>query len=170
MQTQVPSAVIPGTIPVPRYEEEEEDSDEDVYTPELPPDLAAARANPTVVPPTRRPIGPARGPLPLRREEEEEESEDEIGPAPPPAAASSSSSAHLHEDAVIDFMQKEAQRRQAIEVRRSSSRLGFLFSSPLCVCVSQVQCVHLHLHMCTRVRQCYLPMPLLYRRQRAPRR
>lgn len=170
MQTQVPSAVIPGTIPVPRYEEEEEDSDEDVYTPELPPDLAAARANPTVVPPTRRPIGPARGPLPLRREEEEEESEDEIGPAPPPAAASSSSSAHLHEDAVIDFMQKEAQRRQAIEVRCSSSRLGFLFSSPLCVCVSQVQCVHLHLHMCTRVRQCYLPMPLLYRRQRAPRR
>ncbi|KAN0121448.1 Protein of unknown function (DUF3752) domain containing protein [Russula decolorans] len=106
--------------PVLRYEEEEEDSDEeDVYAPELPPDLAAARANanananptptPSVPPAARRPIGPARGPL-QQREEEEEESEDEIGPAPPP-----SSSSHVHEDAVIDFMQKEAQRRQAIE-------------------------------------------------------
>jgi hypothetical protein len=119
--------------PVLRYEEEEEDSDEeDVYAPELPPDLAAARANananPTssAPPAARRPIGPARGPL--QREEEEEESEDEIGPAPPPGIGPSS---HVHEDAVIDFMQKEAQRRQAIEVRFSSSpRLGFLFSYP----------------------------------------
>ena len=118
MHTQPPS------VPVLRYEEEEEESDEeDVYTPELPPDLAAARANanananPTssvVIPPAaRRPIGPARGPL--QREEEEEESEDEIGPAPPPGVGPSSS--HVHEDAVVDFMQKEAQRRQAIEVR-----------------------------------------------------
>lgn len=111
MHTQAPPAS------VPRYEEEEEDSDgEDVYAPELPPDLVAARANANAnpstssVPPARRPIGPARGPL--QREEEEEESDDEIGPAPPPAVGSSS---HIHEDAVIDFMQKEAQRRQAIE-------------------------------------------------------
>jgi hypothetical protein len=127
MRTQAPSAIIAGrTVPVPRYEEEEEDSDEeDVYAPELPPDLAAARANANANPTTssvplppasRRPIGPARGPL--QREEEEEESEDEIGPAPPPGAGPSSS--HVHEDAVIDFMQKEAQRRQAIEVRCSS--------------------------------------------------
>ena len=127
----------PPPVPVPRYEEEEEDSDEeDVYAPELPPDLAAARANanaaPTSsVPPAaaaRRPIGPAaRGPL--QREEEEEESEDEIGPAPPP-----SSSSHVHEDAVVDFMQKEAQRRQAIEVRVSlvPTVWGFLFSFPSC--------------------------------------
>lgn len=115
MHSQAPPA------PVLHYEEEEEESDEeDVYAPELPPDLAAARANantnanPTssVGPPAaRRPIGPARGPA--QREEEEEESEDEIGPAPPPDTSSS----HVHEDAVIDFMQKEAQRRQAIEVR-----------------------------------------------------
>ena len=110
--------------PVPRYEEEEEDEDEDDYVPELPPDLAAARANPSAssssssVPHARRPIGPARGPL--RREEEEEESEDEIGPAPLPPAGTGSS--HAHEDAVIEFMQKEAQRRQAIEVRLCALR------------------------------------------------
>ncbi|KAF8499034.1 hypothetical protein F5888DRAFT_1687124 [Russula emetica] len=125
-QRQAPSATIiavptvPVPVPVPRYEEEEEDSDEDVYAPELPPDLAAARANAnpisssssssSVPPLLRRPIGPARGPL-QQREEEEEESEDEIGPAPPPHSGPS----HVHEDAVIDFMQKEAQRRQAIE-------------------------------------------------------
>jgi hypothetical protein len=156
--------------PVLRYEEEEEDSDEeDVYAPELPPDLAAARANanPTVtssVPPAaRRPIGPARGPL--QREEEEEESEDEIGPAPP----GPSSSSLVHEDAVIDFMQKEAQRRQAIEVRFSSPPSGFPVLVPLCACASLVQCVQ-HVHACKRVRQCYLPTPLLYRRRHAPRR
>lgn len=145
--------------PVLRYEEEEEDSDEeDVYAPELPPDLAAARANanPTssVPPAARRPIGPARGPL--QREEEEEESEDEIGPAPP----GPSSSSHVHEDAVIDFMQKEAQRRQAIEVRFSSPPSGFPVLVPLCACASLVQCVQ-HVHAYKRVRQCYLPMPLL---------
>ena len=122
-----PAAQMPvAAIITPRYEEEEEDEDEDVYVPELPPDLAAARANPSAAsaaasaavpppaPPRRRPIGPAaRGPL--RREEEEEESEDEeeIGPVPLPSGPSS----HVHEDAVIEFMQKEAQRRLAIEVR-----------------------------------------------------
>jgi hypothetical protein len=107
--SQTPAAR-PPTVPIPlRYEEEEEEEEEeDVYAPELPPDLAAARANP---PRRAIPIGPARGPL--RREEEEEESEDEeIGPAPPAGAGPS----HMHEDAVIEFMQKEAQRRQAIEV------------------------------------------------------
>jgi len=114
-----PAATAAAAGPVPRYEEEEEDEDEDDYVPELPPDLAAARANPSSsstsssAPHARRPIGPARGPL--RREEEEEESEDEIGPAPLPPAGTGSS--HAHEDAVIEFMQKEAQRRQAIEVR-----------------------------------------------------
>ncbi len=138
-QTQVPPAIITGpTVPVvPRYEEEEDDEDEDVYTPELPPDLAAARANPTsvAVPPPRRPIGQPRGPL--QREEEEEESEDEIGPAPPPGIGSSSSS-RVNEDAVIEFMQKEAQRRQAIEVRLSSSFSPppdeLLLVVPLCAC------------------------------------
>src|ERR1700716_721537 len=99
---QMPSANMAAarpTIPIPpRYEEEEEDEEEDVYAPELPPDLAAARANPSALPRRAIPIGPARGPL--RREEEEEESEDEeIGPAPPPGAGPS----HVHEDAVIEF-------------------------------------------------------------------
>ena len=108
-----------STLPVPPYEEEEEEDDVDDYAPELPPELAAARAggaaNPSfsssqVTP--RRTIGPAaRGPLPC--EEEEEESEDEIGPAPPPAGSSSDA----REDAVAEFMKKEEQRRQAIEVR-----------------------------------------------------
>src|SRR5579863_7428599 len=42
-----PSAtmITPPTLPVPRYEEEEdEDADVDDYAPELPPELAAARA------------------------------------------------------------------------------------------------------------------------------
>lgn len=144
---QAPSAG--PSVPVLRYEEEEEDSEEDAYAPELPPDLAAARANanPTAsttstsssIPPARRPIGPARAPL---QREEEEESEDEIGPAPPPSSLS-----HAHEDAVIDFMQKEAQRRQAIEVR-FFRRLGLMFSSPCARAFSLVQCVH----MCERVR------------------
>ena len=132
--TQTPPAIIAEpTVPVPRYEEEE-DEEEDAYAPELPPDLAVARANPTFVPlpPPRRPIGPARGPL-QQREEEEEESEEEIGPAPPPGTGPSS---HVHEDAIIEFMQKEAQRRQAIEVRFSPPPSGFSAFVPLCACVS----------------------------------
>jgi hypothetical protein len=182
MQTQATSAIIAGpTVPVPRYEEEEEDSDEeDVYAPELPPDLAAARANanhthttssiplaPAPAPaPARRPIGPARGPL--QREEEEEESEDEIGPAPPPGAGPSSS--HVHEDAVIDFMQKEAQRRQAIEVRRSSPPSPVLV--PRLRAFLALALAHAHVRMCTRVftSVTYLPAFLVYRRRRAPRR
>ena len=112
---QTPSATItPPTLSVPRYEEEEEEEEDDAdeYAPELPPELAAARANPSGGTP-RRAIGPPWGPL--RREEEEEESEDEIGPAPPPARHARASDAR--EDAVTEFMQKEAQRRQAIEVR-----------------------------------------------------
>ena len=151
MHTQAPP------VPVPRYEEEEEDSDEDVYAPELPPDLAAARANahytssvPAAAAAARRPIGPARGPL-QQREEEEEDSEDEIGPALPPGIGPSSS--QVHEDAVVDFMQKEAQRRQAIEVRFlvRRYRFGFLLSSPCARAFFLVQCVQLQLHMCTRV-------------------
>jgi hypothetical protein len=174
MQTQAPSAIVAGpTAAVPRYEEEEEDSEEDTYAPELPPDLAAARANANHTtssappPPARRPIGPARGPL---QREEEEESEDEIGPAPPLGAGPSS---HVHEDAVIDFMQKEAQRRQAIEVRLSSScaSSGYLVLDPLCARVRFLWCnaCIAHVHMCTRVLLAY-PVLLLYRRQRAPRR
>jgi len=117
-----PSAatITSSTLPVPRYEEEEEDEDADVddYAPQLPPELAAARAaNPSSGPgpgqaAPRRAIGPAaRGPLPC--EEEEEESEDEIGPAPPPSGPSSDA----REDAVTEFMRKEEQRRKAIEVR-----------------------------------------------------
>ena len=109
-----------STLPVPRYEEEEEEDDVDDYAPELPPELAAARAGGAANHPSfgsgqatpRRAIGPAvRGPLPC--EEEEEESEDEIGPAPPPAGSSSDA----REDAVAEFMKKEEQRRLAIEVR-----------------------------------------------------
>ncbi|TFY68019.1 hypothetical protein EVG20_g3714 [Dentipellis fragilis] len=59
--------------PAPRYEEEEEEEEEDDYAPMLPPDLAAARAGPS-----RRILGPARGP---QREEEEESEDEEVGPA-----------------------------------------------------------------------------------------
>jgi hypothetical protein len=117
--TPAPVTIAPPPVPpVPRYEEEE---DEDDYVPELPPDLAAARAKPAAGGPPRRTIGPAWGPF--RREEEEEESEDEIGPAPPPPplhAGAGSSDARAREDAVTEFMQKEELRRQAIEVRSSS--------------------------------------------------
>jgi len=104
----------PPVPPVPRYEEEE---DEDDYVPELPPDLAAARAKPASGGPPRRTIGPAWGGPFRREEEEEEESEDEIGPAPPPPPGAGSSDARAREDAVTEFMQKEELRRQAIEVR-----------------------------------------------------
>jgi hypothetical protein len=151
------------TVPVPpRYEEEEEEEeeDEDVYAPELPPDLAAARANPSL-PRRAIPIGPARGPL--RREEEEEESEDEeIGPALPAGAGPS----HVHEDAVIEFMQKEAQRRQAIEVGVNLVFFlsGFPFVPLRAVCMASM-CMHPH-----AFRQCNSLPPLLHRRRRAPRR
>ena len=112
---QRPPQIDPQITPVPRYEEEEEDEDEDCYVPELPPDLAAARASASN--PPRRTLGPARGPL--RREEEEEESEDEIGPLPPPPRAGPPDA---REGAVAEFMQKEAQRRQAVEVRQCSAR------------------------------------------------
>jgi hypothetical protein len=145
------------TLPVPRYEEEEEedDEDDDAYAPELPPELVAARANPSGAPssssstpqppqPQRRTMGPARGPF--RREEEEEESseEEEIGPAPPPGAGPSSDA---HEDAVKEFMQKEAQRRQAVEVRlMPTPSIGSFFSACMhpCACVSRT-----HLCLCS---------------------
>jgi len=120
----IPSAVAP-VLPMQRYEEEEEEEeDEDGYAPELPPDLAATRANPNVfaaragptgpTSATRRAIGPARGPLRREEEEEEESEEEEIGPAPPPPPLAAGRT-HAREDAVAEFMQKEAQRRQAIE-------------------------------------------------------
>jgi len=119
----IPLAAAPAPPIMPRYEEEEEDDeDEDGYTPDLPPDMAEARANlnasgaragPASVAPARRTIGPARGPF--RREEEEEESgEEDIGPAPPPPP-SVAGRTNAREDAVAEFLQKEAQRRQAIE-------------------------------------------------------
>jgi hypothetical protein len=127
-----PSAIItPPTLTLPRYEEEEEDEeDEDAYAPELPPELAAARTNPSgassapaapvlrpVLAAPRRVMGPAR--VPLRREEEEEESseDEEIGPAP--LGPSVGPSLDAREDAVSEFMQKEAQRRLAVEVRQA---------------------------------------------------
>lgn len=124
---QIPSATItPPGLPVPRYEEEEEEEDEDEdggdYAPELPPDLAAARANASGPPPPRRTFGPALGPF-RREEEEESEEEDEIGPAPPPPPRHSAGTGPLdaREEAVTEFMEKEAQRRKAIEVRLSPS-------------------------------------------------
>jgi hypothetical protein len=117
------SATIITPLPLPRYEEEEEDEDD--YAPQLPPDLAAARA--IAAGTQRRPTsGPARGPLPR---EEEEESEDEIGPAPPPLHAGAGQS-DAREDAITDFMQKEAQRRQAVEVRLST-HASFTSSPPV---------------------------------------
>ena len=146
----LPSAtIIPPKLPVPRYEEEEEDEEDeddedDGYAPELPPELAAVRANPSGAPPQppRRTMGPAAW-GPLRREEEEEESEEEedVGPPPPPPPGAGSSLA-AREDAVTEFMQKEAQRRKAVEVRRRHP----LDSDPsfLCACAC-VDCTHLHL-------------------------
>ncbi|KAI0248105.1 hypothetical protein BJV78DRAFT_1131974 [Lactifluus subvellereus] len=117
------ATIITPPLLVPRYEEEEEDEDEDDYAPQLPPDLAAARANASG--PQRRTLGPARGPLPR---EEEEESEDEIGPAPPPPPINAGAGrSDPREDAITEFMQKEAQRRQAVEVRLSIPRS---FTSP----------------------------------------
>ncbi|KAH9075686.1 hypothetical protein EDB83DRAFT_2504736 [Lactarius deliciosus] len=98
--------------PVLRYEEEEEE-DEDTYTPELPPELAAARASASA--PPRRTLGPARGPLRREEEEEESEDEDEVGPLPPPPPHAGAGPPNAHEDAVAEFIQKEAQRRQAVE-------------------------------------------------------
>jgi hypothetical protein len=135
----------PPVPPVPRYEEEE---DEDDYVPELPPDLAAARAKPAAGGPPRRTIGPAWGPF--RREEEEEESEDEIGPAPPPPPLhAGSSDARAREDAVTEFMQKEELRRQAIEVRSSSSPPLY---SPLRAFPNAF--MHLRACQCTHLRLC----------------
>ncbi|KAA1468356.1 hypothetical protein DENSPDRAFT_869636 [Dentipellis sp. KUC8613] len=101
-----PSAALraapPAPVPVPPRYEEEEEEEEDDYAPMLPPDLAAARAGPS-----RRILGPARGP---QREEEEESEEEEVGPAPLPAGYA----APAH-DAVREFMEREEQRRKAVE-------------------------------------------------------
>jgi hypothetical protein len=152
------TTIIPPTLRVPRYEEEEEDEEDededDGYAPELPPELAAARANPSGAPPQppRRTMGPAWGPLRREEEEEESEEEEEVGPPPPPPPGAGSSLA-AREDAVTEFMQKEAQRRQAVEVRRRHPLDSG--SSFLCACT----CVEL-----------YSSPPLLHRRQRDQRR
>lgn len=86
----------------PRYEEEEEEEEDD-YAPALPPDLAASRSGPP-----KRVLGPSMRP---DRREEEEESEDEVGPVPLPQGV-----VLEEEDGVREFLQKEEQRRKAIEV------------------------------------------------------
>ena len=133
------ATIITPPLPVPRYEEEEEEEEEeeDYYAPQLPPDLAAARANASG--PQRRTLGPARGPLPC--EEEEEESEDEIGPAPPPPPIHAGAGrSDPREDAITEFLQKEALRRQAVEVRLSIS--GSF--TCLCTVLPLRQCAHPH--------------------------
>jgi hypothetical protein len=118
------ATIITPPLPIPRYEEEEEEEDEDDYAPQLPPDLAAARASASGT--QRRTLGPARAPLPR---EEEEESEDEIGPAPPPPLHAGAGQSGARGDAIAEFIQKEAQRRQAVEVRLSTPG-SFASSSP----------------------------------------
>lgn len=72
------------------------ESDEDDYTPALPPSHTAAR--------------PALPPDP-----DEEDSDDDVGPRPPPAGFSTRTA---EEDAVAEFQAREERRRlQAEEVR-----------------------------------------------------
>ncbi|EIM92060.1 uncharacterized protein STEHIDRAFT_117150 [Stereum hirsutum FP-91666 SS1] len=101
---QLPPSSNPGP---PRYEEEEEEEEDD-YAPALPPDLAASRSgtNSSAGPP-KRVLGPSMGPA---RREEEEESEDEVGPVPLPQGV-----VLEEEDGVREFLEKEEQRRKAIE-------------------------------------------------------
>lgn len=105
---QLPSGFTPEA---PRYEEEEEDEDD--YAPALPPDLVATRTGGSNdIGSSRRVHGPAMGPM---RREEEEESDDEVGPVPLPQGV-----VLEEEDGVREFLEKEEQRRKAIEVRDES--------------------------------------------------
>ena len=92
----------------PSQPQDDEEEDEDDYAPELPPDLVAAQAKPPVAGPSRPVIGPSIGP---QRYTYDDDSDEEIGPAPLPSGY------RLKEkDAVKEFIEKEEQRRKAVEV------------------------------------------------------
>lgn len=93
-----------------------DEEDDDDYVPELPPDLAAARA--THPPTGRRVQGPSFPGAPPRPTYSDDE--DDVGPMPLPSGVI------LEEkDGVTEFLEKEERRRKQIEVCR---RVIFLYT------------------------------------------
>ncbi|GJE97999.1 DUF3752 domain-containing protein [Phanerochaete sordida] len=85
----------------------EEDEDEDDYVPELPPDLAAARAKPNAG--AKRVQGPSFPGAPPRRQYDDD-SDDDVGPMPLPAGY-----VLEEKDGVTEFLEREERRRKQLE-------------------------------------------------------
>ncbi|KAH7884122.1 hypothetical protein F5I97DRAFT_1656722 [Phlebopus sp. FC_14] len=114
-------------------------SDEDDYTPALPPDLAAARKvarpslpHPSVGPSTRRSHSRSRSPAPRRvigptlpsaqPSYDSDSGSDDVGPQPLPAAAGAGAPAE-ERSGVQQFLEREERRRQAIEEAKQPKKL-----------------------------------------------
>lgn len=101
--------VIPSDLPTPQAKAQQDDEDdEDDYVPELPPDLAASRAESS----SKRVQGPSFPGAPPRRAYDEDDEDEDVGPMPLPAGY-----VLPEKDAVTEFMEKEERRRKQAEVR-----------------------------------------------------
>lgn len=130
---QIPPHLLP-TVSAPT-ENDTAESDEDDYTPALPPDLAAARnavgpsSRPTPGPSTRRspsPVPPRRviGPTrPTVRPEHDvhpdSDSDADVGPQPLPIYALATST----HSGVEEFLEREARRRKNVEEAQQPKKL-----------------------------------------------
>lgn len=112
--SQPPSSIGPVIPPelqsrdrTPQANNNEDDEDEDDYVPELPPDLAAARASQDLG--GKRVQGPSF-PGAAPRAHYDDDSDEDVGPMPLPAGV------YVEEkDGVAEFLEKEERRRKQIE-------------------------------------------------------
>lgn len=85
---------------------EEEEDDDDDYAPQLPPDLAAARASTA-----KKVLGPTFPPSMTGRWYDDDDDDDDVGPRPLPQGYVAE-----EKDGVQEFLEKEERRRKQIEV------------------------------------------------------
>ncbi|KAL1952358.1 hypothetical protein VTO73DRAFT_1507 [Trametes versicolor] len=105
---QIPSHLTAGPSKPTAYTDavaEEEDDDDDDYAPQLPPDLAAARASTA-----KKVLGPTFPPSMTGRWYDDDDDDDEVGPRPLPQGYVAE-----EKDGVQEFLEREERRRKQIE-------------------------------------------------------
>ncbi|KIJ58787.1 hypothetical protein HYDPIDRAFT_190747, partial [Hydnomerulius pinastri MD-312] len=129
---QIPAHLLPTVSAAPDSADAE--SDDDDYTPALPPDLAAARKvagpslPPTAGPSTHRSSSPPSrrvvtvGPtFPSAQPEYDSDSDSDVGPRPLPAAVAGATT--QEKSGVQEFLEREERRRKNIEEAKQPKKL-----------------------------------------------
>lgn len=132
---QIPKHLLPT---VSATTENGTESDEDDYTPALPPELAAARKtaapslgptpgpstrrSPSPPPPSRRVIGPAfPSARPTYAVDSDSDSDADVGPRPLPAHVLATTREEI--SGVKEFLEREARRRKNVEEAKQPKKL-----------------------------------------------